>query len=355
MHLVTVVGARPQFIKAAALSPALRAVHREYLVHTGQHYDHEMSEAVIADVGMPTPDKVLGIHGGTAAEQLGRCLIALDAELATQRPDAVLVYGDTTATLAGALAADRRGIPLVHVEAGLRSFDLRMMEERNRIVTDHLARLLLCSSSSGAEQLMREGIERGVHVVGDVMYDALLATQARAGGAEGDALLAAHRLTRGQYLLATIHRAENTDSPERLAAILAGLAALQEPVLLPLHPRTRDAMARYGLRIAGDLRILPPLGHAALTMLAASARVIITDSGGLQKEAYWLGVPCITVRESTEWTETVDSGWNRLAAASVTGIGDAVRQALPQHARPPLFGEPGAARRIVQLLPSVLR
>lgn len=354
MRVVTVVGARPQFIKAAPVSAALRLQHEECLVHTGQHYDSELSGALIDEIGMPKPDIALGIHGGSAAEQLGRCVLALGEILAAQRPDAVMVYGDTNSTLAGALAADRCGIPLVHVEAGLRSFDRRMPEERNRIVTDHLSRLLLCSSEPGAEQLRREGIATGVHVVGDVMQDALLATQARLQGDASAAILARYGLVPGAYVLATIHRAENTDDSSRLRAILSGLAAMGVPVVLPLHPRTRDAMASAGLHAEGGVRTVSSLGHLEFVALTSAARCVVTDSGGLQKEAFWLGVPCVTVRTSTEWTETVTSGWNRLADASTSDIVSAVAAATPRPERPPLFGPPGATTRIVELLPRVL-
>ncbi len=354
MRLVTVVGARPQFIKAAPVSAALREHHKECLVHTGQHYDPELSGALIDEIGMPQPDIALGIHGGSAAEQLGRCVLALNEVLVNQQPDAVMVYGDTNSTLAGALAADRCGIPLVHVEAGLRSFDRRMPEERNRIVADHLSSLLLCSSESGAVQLRREGIAHGVHVVGDVMQDALLATQARLQGANSAAILARFGLVPGGYVLATIHRAENTDDLARLRAILGGLAAVGVPVILPLHPRTRQAMASSGLSAEGRLSTVTSLGHLEFVALTSAARCVVTDSGGLQKEAFWLGVPCVTVRTSTEWTETVTSGWNRLVDAQASDIVSAVGAATPQAERPALFGPTGAAARIVELLPRVL-
>jgi len=354
MHIVTIVGTRPQFIKAAPVSEVLRASHSEYLVHTGQHHDVALSGALITDVGLPTPDIDLSVHGGDAADQLARCLPLLDAVLIEQRPDAVLVYGDTNATLAGALAADRRGIPLAHVEAGLRSFDARMLEERNRIVTDHLSQLLLCSSDTGATQLRREGITRGVHVVGDVMQDALLAAQRRARLRSGDRLLEQLGLRRSEFVLATIHRAENTDDPQQLTAVLRGLAGLELPVVLPLHPRARAAIHAHSLVLPETLQVIPPLNHSDFTALASAARCIVTDSGGLQKEAYWLAVPCVTLRRSTEWVETVAARWNRLAAATVSDLRRAVREAVPQETHPTLFGVPGAATRIVQLLPSLL-
>jgi UDP-GlcNAc3NAcA epimerase len=355
MRIVTIVGTRPQFIKAAPVSEVLRASLSEYLVHTGQHHDAELSGALIDDVGLPTPDVDLGVHGGSAAEQLARCLPLLDSVLTAQRPDAVLVYGDTNATLAGALAADRRGIPLVHVEAGLRSFDERMIEERNRIVTDHLSHLLLCSSDTGASQLRREGITRGVHIVGDVMQDALLAAQRRARGRSGDSLLEHYGVRRGEFVLATIHRAENTDDPQQLAAVLSSIAGLEFPVLLPLHPRARAAVHAHSLTLPQNLTVVPPLNHSDFTTLASAARCIVTDSGGLQKEAYWLAVPCVTLRRSTEWVETVSAGWNRLAEATVSELRKAVSAAVPQAEHPTLFGTPGAATRIVQLLPTLLR
>lgn len=352
MRLLTIVGARPQFIKAAPVSAALKGRVEERIVHTGQHYDPELSDDIIAELGMPQPHIRLSVHGGSHAEMLGRMLLALDPVLAAERPDAVLVYGDTNSTLAGALAADQRNIPVVHVEAGLRSFDRRMPEERNRILTDRLSSLCFCTSEGAAAQLRREGISAAAPVVGDVMQDALLATLARSGTSQE--VLARYGVAKSDYVLATIHRAENTDDATRLSGIAAGLSALGVPVLLPLHPRTRVAMSAHGIVPATNVRVVPPLGYATVVALAANAKCIVTDSGGLQKEAYWLGVPCVTVRSSTEWTETVALGWNRLAEPDVRSMCAAVSAALPQSERPPIYGEPGAAQRMVEPLLTVL-
>lgn len=356
MRLLTVVGARPQFIKAAPVSAVLRSRAdlrvAERIVHTGQHHDPELSDAIIAELGLPRPDIRLAVHGGSHADMLGRMLLALDPVLAAERPDAVMVYGDTNSTLAGALAAAQRDIPVVHVEAGLRSHDPRMPEERNRVLTDRLASVCFCTSDGPAQQLRHEGITTGVYVVGDVMQDALLAVRDR--GASADGPLGRHALVAGDYVLATIHRAENTDDADRLSGIADGLSTLGVQVVLPLHPRTRAALAAGGIALGANVLVLPPQGYADVVALTARARCVVTDSGGLQKEAYWLGVPCVTVRTSTEWTETVSTGWNRLCDASGDSIHAAVRAALPPASRPPIYGAPGAATRIAELLPSAL-
>ncbi|MFN0097681.1 MAG: non-hydrolyzing UDP-N-acetylglucosamine 2-epimerase [Gemmatimonadaceae bacterium] len=340
MRILTVVGARPQFIKAAPVSRALRRSHTEILVHTGQHYDEGMSEVFFRELGLPAPDQHLAISGGTHAEMLARMLAGLEPVMRAAVPDAVLLYGDTNSTLAGALAAASIGLPIAHVEAGLRSGDLRMPEERNRILTDRLASLLFCPSDVAVAHLAREGITRGVSVVGDVMRDAL--DDAVAAAERHSTILARLSLAPQRYVLATIHRAENTDDLSRLAGIVAGLAALDEPVVLPLHPRTRAAMERAGLAWATNVRVQPPLAHHDLTQLLRNARLLVTDSGGLQKEAYWLAVPCVTVRDTTEWVETVEAGWNRLAAPTPTGLVEAVQSAQRPATHPTLYGAPGS-------------
>jgi len=347
MRILTVVGARPQFIKAAPVSRVLRARHHEVLVHTGQHHDENMSEVFFRELGLPAPDHHLGIAGGSHAGMLARMLSALEPVMQRAAPDAVLLYGDTNSTLAGALSAASVGLPIVHVEAGLRSGDLRMPEERNRILTDRLSALLLCPSEVAVAHLAREGITRGVAIVGDVMRDALF-----------DAVRAADRhstildrlaLTPQQFVLATIHRAENTDDHARLAGIVEGLGAIDGPVVLPVHPRTRAAMDRAGLSWPANVRVQPPLAHHDLTRLLGAARALLTDSGGLQKEAYWLAVPCVTVRDSTEWIETVEAGWNRLAPPTRDGLVEALRAAQRPSAHPALYGAPGSvAERIVR-------
>ena len=333
MKIVTIVGARPQFIKAAPMSRALRAVHREILVHTGQHYDDNMSAVFFRELGIPEPDVHLGAGGGGHAEQTAKMLTGIETVLLAEKPDWLLIYGDTNSTLAGALAAAKVHVPIAHVEAGLRSFNRRMPEEVNRVVADHLSSLLLCPGEGAAKNLATEGITRGVHVVGDVMADALLEAAARADASD---VLARHGLQPRQYLLATVHRADNTDDPVRLAAILGAFADIGRPILFPLHPRTRAAMARHGLALPANVRACDPLGYLDMVRAVRDADLVLTDSGGLQKEAYWLSVPCVTLREQTEWTETVASGWNTLVGAdrgriraAAQGLSDTRSSRLP--------------------------
>jgi len=328
MKIVNVVGARPQFIKAAAVSRALRSTPGldEFLVHTGQHYDENMSDVFFDELDIPRPDRHLGVGSAPHGAQTGRMLEALENVLLDVRPDWVLVYGDTNSTLAGALAAVKLHIRVAHVEAGLRSFNRRMPEEINRVLTDHVSDLLFVPTQAGVENLRREGIEgEKVRMVGDVMYDASLyyAGKAERRSRILDALDAAP----GEYVLATVHRAENTDRTGPLRAIFGGLTevAASLPVILPLHPRTRAALEREGMLDAARraLRITEPVGYLDMVMLEKNAQVIVTDSGGVQKEAFFFRVPCVTVRTETEWVELVEMGWNRLAppetAAAVAG------------------------------------
>jgi UDP-N-acetylglucosamine 2-epimerase (non-hydrolysing)/UDP-GlcNAc3NAcA epimerase len=346
VKVVTVIGNRPQFVKAAAVSGPLRREHEEVLVHTGQHYDDELSTIFVAELGMPRPEIQLGLGGGTNTEQTARMLGALGDLLRDEAPDAVLVYGDTNSTLAGALAAAQRRIPLVHVEAGMRSFDRAMPEELNRVLTDHAADLLLVSSEGAAENLARETVAGDVEVVGDVMVDvaALLAPRARAD----DGPLRAAGVTAGAYLLVTAHRAGNVDDPARLGMLVDLLLSLETPVVLPLHPRTRARLRDAGLldRLAAGAILLPPLGYLAFTSLLTRARAVLTDSGGVQKEAYLAGVPCVTLRDTTEWVETVQAGWNVLVDLDADAARAALARELPA-ARPELYGDGHAAQRVV--------
>ncbi|MBY0493478.1 MAG: UDP-N-acetylglucosamine 2-epimerase (non-hydrolyzing) [Cyanobacteria bacterium] len=345
MKILTVVGARPQFIKAAAVSRPLRQRHHEILLHTGQHYDEAMSDRFFKELDLPQPEIELGIGSGPHGQQTGRMLIGIETAISEHRPDAVLVYGDTNSTLAGALAAAKMHVPIAHVEAGLRSFNRAMPEEVNRVVTDSLSSLLLCPSDSAANNLRREGITSGVHVVGDVMADVL----AKFGGtANASAVLAGHGVTAGSYFVATIHRAENTDDESRLRAIVGALSTLPLPVLFPAHPRVKAALAAANLQPGSGMNVIEPLGYASMMAVVKHARAVLTDSGGLQKEAYWLGVPCVTLRGETEWVETVSAGWNTLTGADPIKIAAAVK-AAPPSALPPLYGA-GAAASIVALL-----
>jgi UDP-N-acetylglucosamine 2-epimerase len=346
LKILTVLGARPQFVKAAVVSRPLRAVHREILLHTGQHYDDGMSQRFFSELDIPKPDYQLGVGSGSHASQTARMLIGIEDAIEREHPDRMLVYGDTNSTLAGALAAAKLHVPIAHVEAGLRSFNALMPEEINRIVTDRLSDLLFCPCESAARNLEREGITRGVHVVGDVMAEALrhFGTRARQTFVERIGLPS------GKYLLATVHRAENTDDPERLRAIVRAFEALEETVVVPAHPRLQDALNRHSIIPGGGVRLIDPVGYLDMVALEQHARAILTDSGGVQKEAYWLGVPCVTLRDETEWVETVEAGWNVLAGADADRIVDAVRRINPPQTRPSLYGEGRAVSAIVDLL-----
>jgi UDP-GlcNAc3NAcA epimerase len=358
MKIVTVLGARPQFIKAAVVSRVLAEMPAvaEVLVHTGQHYDDNMSDIFFTELRLPTPHYFLEIGSASHGAQTGRMLEKVEQVLVTERPDLVLVYGDTNSTLAGALAAAKLHIPVAHVEAGLRSFNKKMPEELNRIVTDHLSAWLFAPTPQAVANLRREGVDESlVHLVGDVMYDAAL----QFGTLNADQNLARFGVQPGSYILATIHRAENTDSLECLRNIFTALEELARtiPILVPLHPRTRGVLQRARLldSAAGRLRLLNPVGYLDMVCLERHARLIVTDSGGVQKEAFFHRVGCVTLRDETEWVELVDWGWNRLVSPSTaTAISDGIRKALAESSRqePPadLYGGGRAARRIVETL-----
>lgn len=312
MKLLTVVGARPQFVKAAPVSRALaEGGIDEVLVHTGQHHDSQMSQVFFDELDIPAPRHNLEIHGGGHGDMTGRMLTALEPIVMAERPDMVLVYGDTNSTLAGALVASKLHIPIAHVEAGLRSFNRRMPEEINRILTDHLSALLLCPTRTAVDNLAAEGITQGVHMVGDVMYDATLL--ARRIAESRSQILSTLGLAPSAYALATVHRAENTDDPARLATILDWLRAQAraQRVVLPIHPRTRTRAAAAGLDFAGIVTC-DPVGYIDMACLLGHANAVYTDSGGVQKEAYFHRTPCVTLRDETEWVETIECGWNRL-------------------------------------------
>jgi UDP-GlcNAc3NAcA epimerase len=349
MRVLSVVGNRPQFVKSAPLSMALRGRGiEEVLLHTGQHYDPELSQVFFEELGLPEPDHRLELHTSDVEAMTGPILEIVGRD----RPDAVLVYGDTNSTLSGARAAVAGGVPLAHVEAGLRSGDLEMPEERNRIEVDRLAALLLAPDERSRATLVREGVNGRIEVVGDVMADATeqLAPLAR----QRSNLLTELELTAGRYVVATVHREANT-RPERLARIVAGLELLTEPVVFPVHPRTTAALERDGLSLPDHVVALPPLGYLDFVALASQARVIVTDSGGLQKEAYWYGVPCVTLRPSTEWVDTVEVGANRLVDDDPELLARAVAGARMPAERPQLYGEGKAAGRIAEALSMLLR
>lgn len=324
MKIVTIIGARPQFIKAASISAELKRATgvEEILVHTGQHFDANMSQIFFDELEIPAPKYNLGISGGLHGAQTGRMLEGVETILIEEKPDIVLVYGDTNSTLAGALAAAKLHIALAHVEAGLRSFNMHMPEEINRLMTDHLSNILFVPTESGLDNLIREGVDRAkIHMVGDVMYDAALYFGAKAN--INSRILQQFKLKSKSYILATIHRAENTDNPELLHSILCGLALVAEdiPVILPLHPRTRnliDCDSSLALLI-NRLRVIEPVGYLDMIMLEKNACLIATDSGGVQKEAFFYEVPCVTLRKETEWVELIDLGWNLLVPPSCGG------------------------------------
>jgi UDP-GlcNAc3NAcA epimerase len=348
MRIVTVVGNRPQFVKAAAVSRLLRERADELIVHTGQHYDDELSRVFFEELSVPAPDRELGAGGGTNTAQTARILGALEPVLAELSPSLVLVYGDTNSTLAGALAASQAGIPTGHVEAGMRSFDRSMPEELNRVLTDHASELLLCSTETAMANLEREGVRGESHLVGDVMADVSLAFRDIAE--ERSQILDQFGLEPGSYLAVTAHRAGNVDRPERLEALVALLEALPQPVVLPMHPRTRERLMAAGLmdRLDG-IKVIPPLGYLDFMKLARHARAVLTDSGGVQKEAYLLGVPCVTLRNTTEWVETVEAGWNTLVDLDPAAALAALERRPPED-RPELYGGGHAAERVCEVL-----
>lgn len=355
MKIVTVVGARPQFIKAAAVSRAIRAqetaVIEETIIHTGQHHDENMSAVFFQELDIPVPRYNLEIAGGHHGAMTGRMLEGIERILQSEKPDWLLVYGDTNSTLAGALAAAKLHIPVAHVEAGLRSFNMRMPEEVNRILSDRVSSILFCPTETAVRNLAKEGIVAGVHHVGDVMFDVALFYMEKAR--QESTVLARLGLKSGQFALATCHRAENTDDIQRLRGILSALASIARhtPVVLPLHPRTRKLAAEYQLDgYLSGLLLVEPLPYLDMVALEQAAGVILTDSGGVQKEAYFYEVPCITMRDETEWVETVDTGWNRLVGADEAAIlaaTDEVFNSQIQRLRTPAYGDGHASEKIL--------
>lgn len=327
--IVTVLGARPQFIKAAVVSHAFAAQGiKESIIHTGQHFDTNMSDVFFDELGIPKPAHHLGIGGGSHGQNTGRMIEGIEQVLMAEQPDWVLVYGDTDSTLAGALAAVKLHIPVAHVEAGLRSFNRRMPEEINRVLTDHAASLLFAPTQAAVQHLATEGITgRSVQCVGDVMYDTALYYGQRAQ--DRSDVLERLGLQSKAYTLATIHRAENTDDPARLGAIFSGFASFSGTIVLPLHPRTRTRLESFGLTFPPNVQLIDPVGYLDMVMLERNACLIATDSGGVQKEAFFHRVPCITLRDETEWMELVDAGWNRLATPiNAEGVAAAMTSAL---------------------------
>jgi UDP-GlcNAc3NAcA epimerase len=352
--ILTVVGNRPQYIKCAAVSREVRKIADEVLLDTGQHYDHSLAGVFFDELQLPEPDVELGVGSGSHAWQTAQMLTGVERVIVDREPAFVLVYGDTNSTLAGALAAAKLGVPVGHVEAGLRSFDRAMPEELNRVLADHASSLLFCPTDTAVANLEKEGITAGVEKVGDVMFD--LATRALAPEREAGAI-ARFGIEPSRYVLLTVHRPSNADSAQRLETILGVVAARDERVIFPAHPRTQASIDRFGLadRVGENVTVSDPVGYLDNLALIKNARVVATDSGGMQKEAYFFGVPCVTLRDTSEWVETLDSGWNVLVGAD----GDALAAALADPPRggdrPAFYGEGDAAERIATAISDYLR
>lgn len=356
MKIVSVIGARPQFIKCAALTRELRTGHNEIIVHTGQHYDSNLSGVFFEELDIPKPDYNLGVGSGTHGYQIGQMLLAIEDVLFKERPELVLVYGDTNTTLAGALAASKLHIPLGHVEAGLRYLDRSMPEEINRILTDHCSDLLFCPTKTSVNNLNKENISQGVYLTGDVMVDILLRQKEIA---EKSNVLQALGLKSKQYLVVTVHRAGNTDNRENLQSIVDALCQIDQTIVFPIHPRTESALKRYRfysrLKENNKIKIVKPLAYRDFLKLMNHAQEIITDSGGIQKEAYVLKVPCITLLETTGWDETVEDGWNVLVGANKDKIVNMARDFKPRGEQREDFGKGEACRNIKKVIDSVLK
>ncbi|CAB1251600.1 UDP-N-acetylglucosamine 2-epimerase homolog [Clostridiaceae bacterium BL-3] len=348
MKILTVVGARPQFIKAAAVSNIIRKHHSEILVHTGQHYDENMSKVFFEELNIPKPDYNLGVGSGRHGKQTGTMLIKLEEVYEKEKPDFVLVYGDTNSTLAGALCASKLLIPVAHVEAGLRSFNMEMPEEQNRVLTDHISNILFVPTKSAEKNLKEEGIKKGVYNVGDVMFDAILNFKKLARSRSE--IIEELDLEGKEYILTTIHRAENTDHIDKLSNIVGALNECGKTVVLPLHPRTRKYMLNYGLEFSENVKVTDPVGYLEMINLEMNSQKIVTDSGGVQKEAFFMRKPCITMREETEWVETVENGWNKIVGTDREKILDAVLNFIPSREQKNIFGDGSASSKILEIL-----
>jgi UDP-GlcNAc3NAcA epimerase len=359
MKVISILGARPQFIKAFPVSRKLReSGHQEILIHTGQHYDYRMSQIFFDELGMPKPDLNLGVGSGSHGKQTGQMLVGIEKALLKHKPDYVLVYGDTNSTLAGALAASKLHIPSGHVEAGLRSFNRVMPEEINRVLADHCSDLLFCPTQTAAENLKKEGITQGVHLVGDTMLDALLhfvQTVRR-----DSRILENLGIKPKKYLLATVHRPYNTDDRQNLENILSAFSKIDETIIFPVHPRTRKKIKELNKTfpkkgLLGHLRMIEPVGYLDMLILEQNARLILTDSGGVQKEAYFFGVPCLTLRPETEWIETVEAGWNVVVGSDRSLIVNTAKSFKPPAKRKGKFGDGRASEKILFILEAALK
>jgi UDP-GlcNAc3NAcA epimerase len=351
MKIASVVGVRPQFVKASVISRKLRKNNEEFLIHTGQHYDYEMNKVFFEELYIPEPDYYLGVGSGSHGQQTGEMLRRLEEVLTIEKPDLVLTYGDTNSTLAGALAASKLGIKNAHVESGLRSFDRSMPEEINRVLTDHCSDILFCPTQNAVDNLEEEGIVDNVYLTGDVMVDSLLLNKEIAE--TQSSILTDLNLKNKDYLVATIHRASNTDNIERLQNIIEAFQELNENIIFPVHPRTEKLLKSYDLydSLRSSVTLIKPLGFLDFIKLMNHAKMILTDSGGVQKEAYILKVPCVTLRENTEWVETIKDGWNVLVGSNKDRIIEAVNEFMPsvqEHRN--RFGDGSASNRIVDTI-----
>ncbi|MDR5658766.1 UDP-N-acetylglucosamine 2-epimerase (non-hydrolyzing) [Serpentinicella sp. ANB-PHB4] len=360
MKLITIIGARPQFIKAAPFSEEFRKNNQEILVHTGQHYDANMSDVFFEELGIPKPDYNLGVGSGSHGKQTAKMLEGIEEIILKEKPDGLLVYGDTNSTLAGALAASKLHIPVYHVEAGLRSYNKLMPEEQNRILTDHISDMLLCPTQTAVKNLSEEGITTGVVNTGDIMYDTVIrniniSEQKYVNGKWFDELVkengSIRKLNEKEYYLATIHRAENTDNPDKLVNIFKAFSKLEKPVLLPLHPRTKKLIEDLEIDFS-NIIIIKPIGYLLMLYLTSNAYMVVTDSGGLQKEAYYLKTPCTTLRDQTEWVETLINDWNVLSPTDEDSITSTVTRKLTcfNHPQPDLFGDGHTAKYICEAI-----
>jgi UDP-GlcNAc3NAcA epimerase len=349
VKIASIVGARPQFIKAAPVSREIRQHHEEILIHTGQHYDENMSDVFFQVLEIPPPNYNLGVGSSSHARQTADMMRGLEEALEKEQVNLVLVYGDTNSTLAGALVAAKMGVPLGHVEAGLRSFNRKMPEEINRVVADHLSTLLFAPTETAIENLSREGITRGVHLVGDVMYDVALHSAQAARSRE---IVSKLGLRAGEYLLVTLHRPQNVDDRGTLASIVEALVQAGRPAVFPVHPRTRKNLEAFGLwdRLRAKVQAIDPVDYLDFLALLMSAGKVVTDSGGVQKEAYFFGIPCVTIRDETEWIETLEDGWNALVGTDTEDIVDAIERFNPAGTKSKSFGDGHAAERIARVL-----
>jgi len=348
MKILSIVGARPEFVQAMPVSRVIRANHQEILVHTGQHYDYRMSQAFFDELDIPVPDYNLGAGSGSQAQQTAEMMVSLEEVLLKERPDFVIMRGDTNSSLAAALVTSKLNIPFAHIEAGERSFNRLMSEEINRLIADRLASLHFCVSKTAVNNLAVEGITDSVHWVGDVMLDALLYAQpiARAKSHILDRL----QIEPQHYALSTIHRAANTDDPERLRQIITALNQVSETVILPVHPRTEKALSSLNIHLENHIRIIEPVGYFDMLTLEENARLIATDSGGVQREAYYMGIPCLTLRDETEWGATIETGWNKLVGADKDTILDNWFSFASPTEHPPIYGTGNAANCIAVIL-----